>query len=92
MRKVSEKGRLKAIIYADRRKWFLAQPENKICPVMLAIFDEKRQTSQIHHRKGRVGDLLLDESFWLALSFEGHDWVHKNPALSYERGWLIKKS
>lgn len=90
IRRVSEKGRIKSLVYAERRKWFLAQPENQICPVMLAIFDERRQTSQVHHVLGR-GKYFLDESTWLALSFEGHRWVHDHPAISFERGWMEKK-
>lgn len=91
IRRVSKKRRVQQIIYSDRRRWFLAQPENQICPVMAEKFDEKRRTSQIHHRKGRLSGNYLDESTWMAVSMEGHAYIHAHPAESYEREWMLKR-
>ncbi len=44
---------------------------------------------EIHHRKGRVGALLLDERWWFAISRQNHDRIHANPKEARERGWLL---
>lgn len=90
LRKVSAKGRAKNLIYRERRKEFLSRPENQVCPVMLAIFGEKHQTTDVHHLRGRIGNLLLAEEHWLAVSRQGHDWIHAHPATAYLNGWLEK--
>lgn len=59
--------------------------EHKWC----AIFPQLRST-QVHHKKHRENDRLLDKHFWLAVSDQGHKYIHANPAISYEKGWLIK--
>jgi hypothetical protein len=49
------------------------------------------QSKDIHHRAGRVGTRLNDTSLFMALCRECHDWVHSNPAVSYEKGYLLRK-
>jgi hypothetical protein len=58
---------------------------------MCAVFPYVPAT-EIHHKKGRLGSLLLDERFWLPVSLVGHTYIHNNPALSYEQGWMIKRN
>jgi hypothetical protein len=36
--------------------------------------------SEVHHRRGRAGKLLLDTRFWVALCDKSHRFVHDNPA------------
>lgn len=63
---------------------FLAQPENQICPIT------GHQTTQVHHKysgKDR-GPHFLDTETWLAVSAEGHDWIHKNSGEAREKGYL----
>lgn len=50
------------------------------------------RSDQIHHRKGRTGEMLLNEEFWLAVSQLGHDTIHKYPLESYEKGYMVKRS
>jgi hypothetical protein len=45
-----------------------------------------RIAREVHHRKGRVGPLLLDERFWSALCKPCHAWVTGHPERSYELG------
>ncbi len=50
----------------------------------------RREPSDVHHRRLRSqggGDDLVN---LLALTRECHAFVHANPALSYERGWLLR--
>ncbi len=55
-----------------------------------AVFPGQPAT-QIHHRHGRLGRLLLDERFWLAVSAEGHAWIHDHPAEARRRRLLAPK-
>ena len=43
-----------------------------------------------HHRKRRSQGGSDDEVNIMLVTPEQHDWIHRHPALSYERGWLVK--
>jgi hypothetical protein len=45
-----------------------------------------RVASEVHHRRGRVGALLLDERYWSALCRPDHEFATVNPARAYELG------
>lgn len=95
LRRVSTKRAAQLRIYAKKRKAFLAREENQICPVDQAgFFGENRFSSllpatEIHHLDGRENELLLDESKWLAVSREGHSWIHAHSNEARKRGWLV---
>lgn len=40
--------------------------------------------TEIHHRRGRVGALLLDQSRWTGACSSCHRWVTEHPAAAYE--------
>lgn len=48
-------------------------------------------SDQVHHRKGRDGDLVDDIDYLLAACWACHNYIHRHPAESYERGWMIKR-
>lgn len=83
--KVSEKRKIENLKYSAQRIVFLGKPENKICPIT------KQPTTDIHHKKGRIGDLLLDERYWVALSREGHKFVEENPEWAKENGYSLNR-
>lgn len=85
--------------YSKQRKVFLNRPENQWCPVAAAGLTGhvwlssgrprlEIQTTDVHHRKGRDGKLLLDERYWLAVSRAGHEFIHANPNEARKHGWL----
>jgi hypothetical protein len=45
--------------------------------------------TEIHHTNGRTGDRLTDESFWLAVCRQSHEWIHGNPKKSRSLGFLV---
>jgi 5-methylcytosine-specific restriction enzyme A len=47
---------------------------------------------QVHHRKGRDGDLIDNVDLLLGVCWACHNHIHANPALSYEQGWLVKRN
>lgn len=85
IKKVSEKRKLENIIYQSERIKFLMLPENKVCPIT------KQQTTDIHHKKGRIGSLYLDKKYWIALSREGHKFVEENPKWAKENGYSLNR-
>lgn len=48
---------------------------------------ENRPT-EVHHTRGRVGGLMLDRQFWLALCSKCHRWIHDHPAKARAAGLL----
>lgn len=45
-----------------------------------------RQASEIHHKKGRTGDLYLDTTTWLACCHSCHVYIELHPAEAKELG------
>lgn len=72
-------------LYLKKRIEFLEKPENKICPIT------GTRTTDVHHKKGRVGSLYLDERFWIALSRAGHKQVEENPEWAKENGYSLNR-
>lgn len=83
--KVSKKRQVEQLQYQVLRTEFLSKPENKICPIT------GRETTDIHHKKGRVGSLFLNTDFWIALSREGHKFVEENPEWSKANGYSLNR-
>lgn len=82
--KVSKKRQVEQLQYQVLRTEFLSKPENKICPIT------GKETTDIHHKwsgKDRA-KYFLDTTTWLAVSREGHNWIHNNPKKSRELGFL----
>lgn len=82
--------------YTVKRLEFLGKKENHICPI------NKTQTTDVHHRAGRVGfadewaivnniPLLLDTRFWIALSREAHQYVETHPEWAKENGYSLNR-
>jgi len=51
----------------------------------------KTETTDIHHKKGRIGKLYLETTFWIALSREGHRMVEENPEWAKEQGYSLDR-
>lgn len=68
-------------VYSKLRKKYLEDYPNCM------IYPHLKSTD-IHHMRGRIGDLLCDTSWWMALSREAHSWIHDNPKEAREKGYL----
>jgi len=82
---VSKKRQVQQLKYSVLRIEFLGKIENKACPIT------GLETTDIHHKKGRVGSLYLDTKFWVALSREGHKFVEENPIWAKENGYSLNR-
>lgn len=81
---VSKKRKIENAQYSVLRIEFLSKPENQICPIT------GWPTTDVHHTysgKDRA-KYFLDISTWIAVSREGHNWIHDNPIESREKGYL----
>lgn len=43
---------------------------------------------EVHHIRGRIGKLLRDQRYWVAMSSSGHRWIHDNPKEAMKMGLL----
>lgn len=48
--------------------------------------------TQVHHRAGRHNEMLMDETYWLAVSSEGHEFIHANSEYSRKAGYMVLRS
>lgn len=62
--------------YAKIAKEFLS--ENEYC-VVHSDEDTICRSTQIHHKKGRIGSLLTDTRYFLAVCDEAHKQIEANP-------------
>lgn len=44
----------------------------------------------IHHMRGRLGKLLTDERYFMAVCRKAHLWIHDNIELARQRGWICE--
>lgn len=87
-------------LYAAEARAFVAAAvaRGETCPVVAAVPELREgkkygwpisaRLNEVHHTRGRRGPLLRDRRFWLAVSKQGHRWVHANPARARELGFL----
>lgn len=67
--------------------------ENKFPDRLCCWTNEAPRATEIHHRccgKNRKATYLRTDT-WMAVSPKGHRYIHDNPKLAYERGWLLTK-
>lgn len=69
--------------YIKAKRRFLAGKRCAVWPWKKAV--------DVHHVRGRAGNLLTDERFWLAVSRQAHERIHAHPAWARVRGWLAEK-
>jgi len=76
--------------YHRRAKaWLLEQKRKQWwCSIGFELFGKRLEVTEVHHRNGRLGSLLLDERFWVAISSQAHDWVHRRILDARKRGWI----
>ncbi len=81
IRKVSKKLAKDMKAYSVLRKQFLKN--NPMCAVY-----PKLKATDIHHMAKR-GINYLNTATWLAVSRDGHRWIHENPSLARSKDWLF---
>jgi hypothetical protein len=82
--RVSKKMRSNKTKYSKLSKEHLLA--NPWCEKCLAL-----RSTQIHHKKGRLGKLLCDTQFFMAVCIHCHRYIEENRLEAYSRGWLIAR-
>jgi hypothetical protein len=89
-------------LYAKEARKFVSEAvgRGERCPVVASIADLRDgnrygwpisdKLTEIHHSRGRLGSLLRDQRFWIAMSKAGHRWVHSNIPEARQRGWICE--
>lgn len=89
----SDKMTKKMKVYNVKRIEFLT--DNPLCQCVIA---GKRlpccqgEATDIHHKKGRLGEMLTDSDYWMALCRPCHDAIHHDAEWAYDNGFLISKN
>lgn len=81
IRKFSKKRAAENRKYSTLRKQFL---EDKECEAGLEGCTG--MASEVHHKKGRIGENFLDVSTWLAVCHHCHIEIETKPAMAKELG------
>lgn len=84
----SQKRSKEEKLYSAKRIIFLQ--EHPMCEAHLPGICTEYSTD-VHHKEGRIGDLLLDDTKWLALCRSCHDWCENHPTEAQEKGFSIKR-
>jgi len=79
---------------ARARQWLKEHPVCEACAALFglaAVVDRAPHKSEaVHHKRGRMGKLLLDERHWLAVCNHSHDFIHNNIAIARAAGLIAQ--
>ncbi len=83
--KVSKKRQKELGEYTFKKREFLKlNPKCAVYPHLQAI--------DIHHIRGKIGDLFLNEDYWLPVSRAGHNWIHENMIDAQKLGFVMLRN
>ncbi len=78
----SEKRGKENVEYLKLRLEFL----NKHPRCQASLFNCSHYSTEIHHKRGKIGKLFLDILHWLATCRSCHRWIEENPKKAKELG------
>lgn len=92
--RISNKGRLRNDEYRKSRKNFLSSHcccEVKLpgCTVPNSSYEGDKL--EVHHKKGRIGDLLTDQRYFLAVCSSCHRYLEDHPEFAVSNGWSLSR-
>lgn len=87
MRKISKKQSANLREYKKVRESYLNNNPN--CEAKLSCCTY--EATEIHHKKGRIGNLLQDDAYFLAVCRNCHQWIELNPAEAKERSLSLSR-
>ena len=64
--------------------------EHPICEAGV-ICKNTAKSEDIHHKKGRLGKLLTDKRYFLAVCRRDHDWIELNPKEAKKLGFSLNR-
>jgi len=75
--------------YLPRKAFFLGR--HRECQVKVRGVC-KRWSVDVHHKAGRTGAALLDETTWAAVCRACHDYLETHRDWARERGWIVART
>ena len=87
-KKSDNREKMERTYYSLRESW-LSRPENRMCAVKLDGC--MIQATEVHHKKGREGVLLIDQSKWLPVCRFCHDFITENSRWAISKGFSISR-
>lgn len=75
-------------LYQAKRIIFLSK--HPVCKMKIENLCTIKATD-IQHLKGRTGELLLDENFWMPACRGCHSYADTHPQEAFENGWALKR-
>lgn len=84
LRKVSKRLSSGLAKYEKAKKEYLE--EHPACEVCC-----RYRITMLHHKLGRIGSLLYNKDYFLAVCNECHTMVHNNPKWAYEKGYSLDR-
>lgn len=85
---VSDKRAKEQRVYSIARKLFLKH--HPLCQAKVAGICQVA-SAEVHHKKGRIGELYLDQQYWLAVCSTCHKHVETHPEEAKEKGWSLDR-
>lgn len=82
--KVSKKRKTDNSEYMKLKAEFMV---GKVCPIYPHL-----PVEDVHHTKGRLGDLFLNTDYWLAVSRKGHIKIELNPKWARENRYSLERN
>ena len=79
----ANKRKQEEAIYKVKRKRYLE--ENRICEACL------KQATEIHHKKGRLGTMIYNELYFMAVCRTCHLYIENNPQEAKVKGWSVSR-
>ena len=87
IKKMSDKRKAENTIYRQKRNAYL-----KLFPIcQVKTHDCTYKATTIHHRAGRIGELLTDETNFLAVCMDCHTAIELNPDWAKRKGYSISR-
>lgn len=85
--KISKRRQKQIEIYRLEKEIYLK--ENPICQAKVKCYGSPSQ--DIHHKKGRIEELLFDKNYFLAVCRSCHNWIEANPTKAKEKGFSLNR-
>lgn len=81
---MSKKRELEMAPYLKERDQFLSI--HTVCQCC-----HTKKATDLHHRRGRSGSLLMDSRHWMAACRACHNWIGDHPEEARAKGWIAAK-
>lgn len=86
--KQSEKLKAKTIEYLKVRAEYMNKHQK--CEAGI-VCNKLNFATDCHHKKGKIGELLVNSDFFLAVCRDCHSWIELHPIESKEKGFSLDR-